>query len=156
MRLHLVFIGKTQFSEMDAGIRRYLDRLQHYVSVDVHIIKAEKISVKGLEDAVRERESERVLKLVGGRGHLVLWDQNGRELESLQLANFLKELLQNSLSDVWMVVGGPIGVSRELREGANTVLSLSRMTFPHDLARLVLVEQLYRAFTILKGEPYHK
>jgi 23S rRNA (pseudouridine1915-N3)-methyltransferase len=156
MRLHFVFIGKTQFSEMDTGIRRYLERLQHYVSVSVHIIKAEKITAKGSEEFVRDREGERVLKLVGKNGHIILWDQNGQELESVQLANFMKGLLQNSLSDVWMIIGGPIGVSDELRRNANTVLSLSRLTFPHDLARLMLVEQLYRAFTILKGEPYHK
>jgi 23S rRNA (pseudouridine1915-N3)-methyltransferase len=156
MRLHLVFIGKTQLLEMETGIRRYLERLQHYISVNVHIIKAEKITAKGLEDAVRERESERVLKLTGGRGHLVLWDQAGRDLDSVQLAHFLKELVDRGQSEVWMIIGGPVGVSQELRERANTMLSLSRMTLPHDLARLVLAEQLYRAFTILKGEPYHK
>jgi 23S rRNA (pseudouridine1915-N3)-methyltransferase len=156
MRLHLVFIGKTQFLEMEAGIRRYLERLQHYISVNVHIVKAEKITTKGLEYTVRERESERVLKLAGGRGHLVLWDQAGHDLDSVQFAHFLKELIDRGQTELWMIIGGPVGVSRELRERANTMLSLSRMTLPHDLARLVLAEQLYRAFTILKGEPYHK
>jgi 23S rRNA (pseudouridine1915-N3)-methyltransferase len=156
MRLHLVFIGKTQFPEMEAGIHRYLERLHHYISVDVHIIKAEKILAKGSEGTVRERESARVLKLTGGRGHLVLLDQGGRDMDSVKFAFFLEGLIQQGLSDIWMVVGGPIGVSQELRGKANTMLSLSRMTLPHDLARMVLVEQLYRAFTILKGEPYHK
>lgn len=156
MHLHLVFIGKTQVPEIEAGIRRYLERLQHYISVNVHIVKAEKITGKGSEDIVKERESERVVKLIGGRGHIVLWDQSGRDLDSIQLAHFLQALIERGQSDVWMVIGGPMGVSKKLREEANTVLALSRMTLPHDLARLVLVEQLYRAFTIIKGEPYHK
>jgi len=78
------------------------------------------------------------------------------ELDSVGLAGFLERLRAEGVAKVWMVTGGPLGVSPKLLETANSVLALSRMTFPHDIARLVLAEQLYRAFTILRNEPYHK
>jgi 23S rRNA (pseudouridine1915-N3)-methyltransferase len=156
MRLHLVFIGKTTFSELDAGINRYLDRLRFYVPTQTHLVKAEKITPKGTEGVVKEKEAERVLKLLEKKDCLVIWDQHGKEVDSITFAKFLDDLRNNGVSEVWMVVGGPLGVSQRLLAGADFVFSLSRMTFPHDLARLMVMEQIYRAFTILKGEPYHK
>jgi 23S rRNA (pseudouridine1915-N3)-methyltransferase len=156
MRLHLVFIGKTTFPELDTGINRYLDRLRFYVPTQIHLLKAEKISPKGNEEAVREKEAERVLKLLGKSDFLIVWDQHGKNVDSIAFAKFLDDLRNNGASEVWMVIGGPLGVSQQLMARADSVFSLSRMTFPHDLARLMVVEQLYRAFTILKGEPYHK
>lgn len=158
LHLHLIFVGKTSFAEVDSGVQRYIDRLRHYVSVDIHIVKAEKISPgnPGSEDTAKERESERILKLLGKQDHLIAWDQRGRQLDSVSFARLFERLGNEGVSDVWLVIGGPVGLSRKLIERANTVLSLSKMTFPHDLARFIVVEQLYRAFTILKGEPYHK
>ena len=156
MRLHLVFIGKTGFSELDAGINRYFDRLRFYVPTQIHLIKAEKITPKSTDEAVKEKEAERVLKLLEKQDCLVIWDQHGKDVDSVTFAKFLDDLRNNGVSEVWMVVGGPLGVSPRLLARAHFVFSLSRMTFPHDLARLMVMEQLYRAFTILKGEPYHK
>lgn len=156
MQLHLIFIGKTSFPELDAGIVRYLDRLRHYIPAEVHFIKAEKITRKSIEETVREVEGQRILRLIGNMDYLIVWDQRGQQMDSLEFARMLQKLRDEGISRVWMVVGGPVGVSPKLLEEANTVLSLSKMTFPHDLARLMVVEQLYRAFTILKGEPYHK
>lgn len=156
MNLHLVFVGKTQFPEFETGIARYLDRLRHYVSVQVHVVKPEKIGKKAGDAAVMEGESERILKLVEGQGVLAVWDRGGKALDSVGFARLLGKLRDDGVSAVWMVVGGPLGVSGNLISKADAVLSLSAMTFPHDLARVVIVEQLYRAFTILKGEPYHK
>jgi 23S rRNA (pseudouridine1915-N3)-methyltransferase len=156
MRLHLVFIGKTAFPELETGINRYLDRLRFYVPVQIHLIKADKIFPKGAGDAVREREAARILKLLEKKDCLVIWDQHGKEADSVAFAKFLGDLRTDAVSEVWMVIGGPLGVSQSLLGRANFVFSLSRMTFPHDLARLMVMEQLYRAFTILKGEPYHK
>jgi 23S rRNA (pseudouridine1915-N3)-methyltransferase len=133
-----------------------VDRLQHYCGVQVHVIKPERITAGVSEDSVRAKESERILKLTGGQGRLVVWDQGGKELDSAGLAKFLEKSIDSGVSDLWMAVGGPVGVSPVLLKSAHSVLSLSQMTFPHDLARLMLVEQLYRAYTIIKGEPYHK
>lgn len=156
MRLHLLFVGKTAFRDLEAGINRFLDRLRFYIPVQIHIVKAEKILPKGAEEPIKEREAERILKLVGEKGCLVIWDQHGKESDSVAFAEFLKDLRDSGISEVWMVIGGPLGVSQGLLARADHVLALSRMTFPHDLARLMVVEQLYRAFTILKGEAYHK
>jgi 23S rRNA (pseudouridine1915-N3)-methyltransferase len=155
MKLHLVFVGKTAFSDIESAIDRYVERLRHYCPVEMHYIKAEKITSSG-DRLVRERESERILKLAGRQGRLIVWDQSGRELDSVELSKFMEKLISAAVSDLWMAVGGPLGVSCKLLKAAHDVLSLSRMTFPHDLARLMIVEQLYRALTILKGEPYNK
>ncbi len=156
LRIHLVFVGKTGFRDLESAIGRYVERLHHYCGVEVHVVKPEKITAGISEDAVRARECERILKLTGGQGRLIVWDQGGRELDSTGLAKFLEKSVDSGASDLWMAVGGPVGVSPALLKSAHSVLSLSKMTFPHDLARLMLVEQLYRAFTIIKGEPYHK
>lgn len=156
MHLHLVFLGKTLFPEMETGIKRYLDRIRHYTPTDTHFLKAEKISQKVQEEAVKEKEGERVLRLIGTQDYLVAWDQQGRQLDSQRFAEFLGRLRNQGTSHIWMVLGGPVGLSGKVLEKADSVLSLSKMTFPHDLARLIVVEQIYRAFTILKGEPYHK
>lgn len=155
MRIHLVFVGKTAFGDLESAIDRYVKRLCHYCQVEEHYIKAEKITAAAGEPIVRERESERILKLVGG-GYLTLFDQRGRELDSPGLSRQIEKLMTSGISEIWAVVGGPVGVSPKLLGSANDMLSFSKMTFPHDLARLMLVEQLYRAFTIIKSEPYHK
>lgn len=156
MRIHLVFIGKTAFRDIDLAIGRYMERLQHYCPVEAHYIKAEKITGAAGDEVVRERESERILKLTGHGGHLIVWDQRGRELDSPGLSKLLEKLMASGTSDLWTAIGGPVGVSSRLLKSAGDVLSLSKMTFPHDLARLILVEQLYRAFTIIRGEPYNR
>jgi 23S rRNA (pseudouridine1915-N3)-methyltransferase len=156
MRIHLVFVGKTAFGDIESAIGRYLERLRHYCPVEIHYIKAEKITAAAGDRLVRERESERILKLAGRQGHLIVWDQRGRDLDSHGLSKLMEKLIASAISDLWMAVGGPVGLSSQLLKGAHDVLSLSKMTLPHDLARLVLVEQLYRALTIIKGEPYNR
>jgi 23S rRNA (pseudouridine1915-N3)-methyltransferase len=156
MRINLVFVGKTAFGDIESAIDRYVERLRHYCPVEIHYIKAEKIAAAAGDNLVRERESERILKLAGRRGHVIVLDRAGREIDSKGLAKLIEKLMASSIPDIWMAVGGPIGVSPQLLKTAHDVLSLSKMTFPHDLARLILVEQLYRAFTIIRGEPYNK
>ena len=156
MRLHLVFVGKTGLEELDVAIHRYVKRLQHYVPIEIHLIREEKISKSVPERLVQERESDRILDVVRDRGVLLVWDRLGRELNSEDLAAILQGLQNQGVGHVWVIVGGALGVSERLLTRANQVLALSRLTFPHDIARLLVVEQLYRAFTITRGEPYHK
>src|SRR5208337_2603166 len=155
MRIHLIFVGKTAFRDIESAIGRYMERLQHYCPVEAHYIKAEKIAGAVGDQIVRERESERILKLAGNGGHLIVWDQRGRELDSTGLSKLMEKQMSSGTSDLWMAVGGPVGVSPQLLKSARDVLCFSKMTLPHDLARLILVEQLYRAFTIIRGEPYN-
>lgn len=156
MHLHLVFIGKTSFPEIDTAIARYLERLRHYVPMEVHVVRQEKIGPKTPESTVRDREGEKVLRLLGEGGCLAVWDQHGRQMDSVEFSRFLERLRNEGTEHLWMVIGGPLGISESLSRRARFVLSLSKMTLPHDMARLVVTEQLYRAFSILKGEPYHK
>jgi 23S rRNA (pseudouridine1915-N3)-methyltransferase len=156
VRLHLVFVGKTGLEELDVAIHRYVKRLQHYVPIEIHLIREEKISKSVPERLVQERESDRILDVVRDRGVLMVWDRLGRELNSEDLAAILQGLQNQGVGHVWVIVGGALGVSEKLLTRANQVLALSRLTFPHDIARLLVVEQLYRAFTITRGEPYHK
>lgn len=156
MRLHLVFIGKTAFADLETGINRYLDRLRHYIPTQLHILKAERIPPRGEQEAIKDREAEPLLRLVAKRDCLVIWDRGGKAIDSIAFAGFLDDRRNSGISEMWMVIGGPLGVSQKLLTRADFIFSLSRMTFPHDLARLMVMEQLYRAFTILKGEAYHK
>jgi len=156
MDIHLVVVGKTAFPEIDVAIKRYLDRLAHYAPTHMHVVRAEKIGKNVAEEKVRQIESERIQKLVSSGGRLVLWDRHGKPLSSKAFAEFLQRLRDDGTSTLWMVIGGPLGLSSPFLKQADTVLSLSEMTFPHDIARLLVVEQIYRGFTILEGTPYHK
>jgi 23S rRNA (pseudouridine1915-N3)-methyltransferase len=156
IHLHLVHVGKTAFSELDQGVQRYLDRLRHYAAIEIHLVKAEKVTEKGNDDRVKEREGERILKLMGKQDMLIALDRRGKQMCSEEWAAYLDGLARAGTTHVWMVIGGPVGLSVKVLERADSILALSRMTFPHDLTRLILAEQLYRAYTILKGEPYHR
>lgn len=156
MELHLVVIGKTAFPEIEVGVKRYLDRLIRYVQIRIHIVRGEKIDKNVSQDRIRQVESERIQKLVDPAGHLVAWDQRGKQLSSNAFAEFLQRVRVAGTSSLWMVIGGPLGLSLPLLNQADTILSLSAMTFPHDIARLLVVEQIYRGFTILERLPYHK
>jgi 23S rRNA (pseudouridine1915-N3)-methyltransferase len=153
--MHLVFVGKTAFGDIESAIGRYVDRLQHYCQVEVLYVRAEKITGAVAERQVRERESERIRKLARRQGYMIVCDQGGNEFDSKGLSTVVEKLIASGISDIWVTVGGPVGVSQELLNSARLVLSLSKMTLPHDLARLMLVEQLY-PFTIIKGEPYNR
>lgn len=156
IRLNLVFVGKTAFPEMEQAFQRYLDRLRHYVPVAVHMVKADKVADKRGDQGVRHREGERILKRVGVQDVLIALDRQGTQLDSEGLAAFLEDLNRRGKTEIWMAIGGPVGLSQQVLDRADRTLALSKMTLPHDLARLILVEQLYRAFTILRGEPYHR
>jgi len=156
MRIHLLFVGKTGFRDLESAVDRYLERVRRYCPVEIHYIKAEKLTVAAGDQLVRDRESERILKKAGSQGYLIVWDRKGRQIDSAGLAGLIEKVIDSAVSDLWMAVGGPVGVSRLLLDSARDVLSLSKMTFPHDLARLMIAEQLYRAFTIIRGEPYNR
>ncbi len=156
MKLHLLFVGKTSFPELEQAIERYLSRIRHYIPAEVHVVKPEKITAKAVPQKVMDKEGERILKTCDLRDTLVAWDAGGRSMSSEKFAEFWDRLFKQGRSGVWMIVGGPLGLSPRVLSRAQWTLSLSSMTFPHDLARLMLVEQTYRALTILRGEPYHK
>lgn len=154
MKITLLLNGKTTIDYLSRGIEDYLTRLKHYVQLEVVVIPEVK-SVKGLTTATQmEREADQMLKRITPADHVVLLDEHGREPRSLELAAWL-EKRQASSQRIVFIVGGPYGFSPRIKQRANELMSLSRLTFSHQMIRLLFVEQLYRAYTIIKGEPYH-
>ena len=127
IRLHLVFVGKTAFPEVEQAVQRYLDRLRHYISVELHLVRPEKVGDRGQDERVRDREGERILKLVGARDVLVALDRQGSQLDSEGLASCIHEIGRQGKSDIWLAIGGPVGLSRQVLERADRILALSRI-----------------------------
>jgi 23S rRNA (pseudouridine1915-N3)-methyltransferase len=155
MKLELLFLGKTKDSFLSEGIAQYFSRLAHYVSVSVKTLK-----VKGKaqrNDAItREEEGKLLLGHVPAGAFKVVLDSRGRQFSSEEMAGLLEQWEQQGLKQISFLIGGALGLSSEVVQEADLLISLSRMTFTHDMARLFLLEQLYRAFTIKAGEKYHK
>lgn len=145
MKLRVASVGKDRSGLFQPLVQEYADRLRHYVKVELLELPA----------SDKEQEAEVLLARRGAKESLWALDERGELLSSEELARAL-EKAQREAKDLLLIIGGDEGLSPKVREKADRVLSLSRMTFPHRLARLMLMEQLYRAFTILRGEPYHK
>jgi 23S rRNA (pseudouridine1915-N3)-methyltransferase len=156
VKLHLIFVGKTREGYLREGIEDYLARLRRYVPVKVTIVRAEPLLEKSEGDEAIWRESERVAARADSGGHLVVLDRLGTEMTSEELARWWFHLERTGSRTLCFAVGGVLGFSEKLRHQAGTLLSLSRMTLTHEMSRLVLLEQLYRARTILRGEKYHR
>ena len=154
MRLHFVWIGKTKEQHCAALVADYLKRLTRFVPCDVSELKEP--SGSGDDRRVVPREGEKILTAVGRDDYVVLLDEQGRQFSSPALAEFMGARQQASVKRLAFIIGGFAGVSAEVKQRANLLWSLSSLTLPHDLARVVLTEQLYRAYTLLAGLPYHK
>lgn len=155
MKLELLFLGKTRESYLAAGIKDYHKRLSHYTRVELITIKEERLGKGVSEKVLVDKQSRRLLQHVQG-ACLVCLDGSGRQLDSLELSARMHAWEMQGLKKISFVLGGPLGLSAEILKNADFVLSLSKMTFTHEMARLILLEQLYRASTIRAGEKYHK
>jgi 23S rRNA (pseudouridine1915-N3)-methyltransferase len=154
MRITLIQLGKTRFAYLQEGISDYHKRIQHYINFDEITIPDLKNS-KNLSSAeVKKKEGEQILKLIEKSAFLVLLDERGKQSNSEEFAEFVQKNM-NSGRDIVMLIGGAYGFSEEVYARANDKISLSKMTFSHQLVRLIFAEQLYRAMTIIRGEPYH-
>lgn len=153
MKIILVCVGKTNENHIIEGINIYLKRIQRNYGFNIQIISDAR---KGLSrEQQKIEEGQNILKKVSSDDFLVLLDENGNELNSVEFASFLEKHMVQSTKNMIFVVGGPYGFSDEVYQRANYKLSLSQMTFSHQIIRLIFTEQLYRAFTIIRGEPYH-
>ncbi len=146
MKFRFVWIGKTKDKNWRALQEEYLQRLSHFVKFEITEIK----------DGNKETESKRILEKVNQSNFVCLLDVKGRSISSHDLAEKIENWQNRGLKEVAFVIGGAEGVSSEVVESADFSLSLSLLTFTHDMARVVLLEQLYRAYTIIKGFPYQK
>ena len=155
MRFEFLFLGKTKEPYLAAGIADYAKRLARYISTDIKILKEKKIRKGESEVVLVEKESEILLQ--NGQGsYLVCLDRSGRHMDSLQLAAQVKGWEMQGRKKITFIIGGPLGLSSRILTEADLVLSLSAMTYTHEMTRLLLLEQLYRACTINAGEKYHK
>jgi len=155
MKITFLTVGKTEDAYLREGIEKYVKRLKHYTRLNIIEI-AELKNTKALTPQQQmTREAELILKKILPLDHVIMLDEKGMELSSMQFAAYFEKKALGSVSNLVFVVGGPYGFDPSVHERANEKLSLSRMTFSHQMIRLFFVEQLYRAFTIIKGEPYH-
>jgi len=155
MKICLLVIGKTDESYLQKGIEIYLKRIPHYVSFEFKTIPDLKNSKNLSEDQQKEKEGELILQQINTSDELLLLDERGQENSSVEFARFLERKMISGIKRIVFVIGGPYGFSANVYARANGKLCLSRMTFSHQMVRMIFLEQLYRAMTILKGEPYH-
>ena len=155
MKITLLSIGKTEDAYIKTGIDKYLSRLKHYIKFEIVELPELKNTKALSQEQQKVKEAELIFKNTTTTDHIILLDERGAELTSVQFSDLLNKRMIASVQNLVFVIGGPYGFDESVYKRANSQLSLSRMTFSHQMVRLFFVEQVYRAFTILKGEPYH-
>lgn len=159
MKLRLIAAGKIKERFLRDAAAEYVKRLSSFCTLEIAEVPDEKTpehAPEAIERKIKEIEGKRLLAKVPGKSFLIVLAIEGRELSSEELAGKLSELMLRGQSDISILIGGSLGVSEEVLQRADFLLSFSRMTFPHQLMRLIALEQLYRSFKINAGEPYHK
>ncbi|WP_373523303.1 23S rRNA (pseudouridine(1915)-N(3))-methyltransferase RlmH [Aquiflexum sp.] len=155
MQIRLIAVGKTDHSAIQTLLDEYIKRLGFYIKFEMEIIPDIKNAKNLSEAAQKEKEGELILKKVQTSDELVLLDEQGKQYSSVDFSDYLQKKMNAGLKQLIFVIGGPYGFSESVYQRANGKISLSKMTFSHQMVRVFFVEQLYRAFTILKNEPYH-
>lgn len=155
MTIKLLAIGKTDNKQLLALIEDYTKRLGFYIKFSMEIIPDIKNSKSLTETQQKQKEGELILGKLNTTDVLILLDEHGKQLDSIAFSNYLQKHMNSGIKQLVFVIGGPYGFSKEIYAKAQGKLSLSKMTFSHQMVRLFFIEQLYRGFTILKNEPYH-
>ncbi|MDR1632138.1 MAG: 23S rRNA (pseudouridine(1915)-N(3))-methyltransferase RlmH [Dysgonamonadaceae bacterium] len=155
MKIHLIVVGKTFQDFVLKGMDEYSARLKHYLPFETEVIPCIKNTKSLSFDQLKEKEGELILQSLQTGDFVVLSDERGATFTSLEFAKYIEKKMQTVPKRLVFVIGGPYGFSQNVYEAAHEKIALSKMTFSHQLVRLVFVEQLYRAMTILNNEPYH-
>jgi 23S rRNA (pseudouridine1915-N3)-methyltransferase len=155
MKIKLLAIGKTDDKNLQLLIQKYESRLKHYVKFELEIIPDIKNAKNLSETEQKEKEGELILGKVTPTDQLVLLDDKGESYHSLGFSKFMQKQMNSGVKQLVLVIGGPYGFSEAVYQKSQGKLSFSKMTFSHQMIRLFAVEQIYRAFTILRNEPYH-
>ncbi|MFW5981864.1 MAG: 23S rRNA (pseudouridine(1915)-N(3))-methyltransferase RlmH [Halanaerobiaceae bacterium] len=158
MEVNIIAVGKIKTGYIDEGIAEFLKRLQPYTRVNIIEINDEKIAAnpsKAEQEIVKTKEGERILASLPQRTYVIALDVKGKPMTSTGLAKSIKNLQIQGKSSITFIIGGALGLGKEVLNKADFRLSMSHMTFTHQMARLILLEQVYRAFKIIHGEPYH-
>ncbi|NMB95653.1 MAG: 23S rRNA (pseudouridine(1915)-N(3))-methyltransferase RlmH [Clostridiaceae bacterium] len=159
MKITIIAVGKIKESYLKEGIKEYIKRLGRFCKIDIIEVpeqQAPESLSPAQEEQVKETEGENILKKIKQGSAVIAMDVNGISLDSVELAYKINNYAISGNSHVTFIIGGSLGLHKRVLEAANMRLSLSRMTFPHQLTRLILLEQIYRAFKIINGETYHK
>ncbi|MCI6577119.1 MAG: 23S rRNA (pseudouridine(1915)-N(3))-methyltransferase RlmH [Bacteroidales bacterium] len=155
MKIELAVIGKTSIGYLKQGIDEYIKRLKHYVPFEIKYIDDIKNTKNISEDQQKRTEGTKILSLLDKSDYVVLLDEHGKEYTSMQYSSYIQKRMLSGAKKVVFVIGGPYGFSQEVYDRANDKISFSKMTFNHEMIRLIFTEQLYRAYTIINHEPYH-
>lgn len=156
MKFVIAVVGRMKDRYLETGVEDYLKRIRRYCPVDLVRIKEERKSKAQYEAQAIAKEGEKILQLVKPGDKLIAMSEEGRQFDSIQWANQMDNWFQNTPGRIILAIGSGPGLSPDVKQQADTLLSLSPLTFPHQLAYLLLLEQLYRGFSILNGEPYHR
>lgn len=154
MKTKLIVVGKTNDKNIIQGISDYVGRISHYMPFDIVVIPELKNTKSLSSDVQKEMEGDLILKQLQPSDFVVLLDEHGKEYRSIEFAAWIEKRRQAS-QNLTFIIGGPYGFAKKVYDRADSKLSLSKMTFSHQMIRLLFVEQIYRACTIIKGEPYH-
>jgi len=155
MTIRLIAIGKTDNKELTLLIDTYIKRLSFYIKFSLEIIPDIKNSKNLSEGQQKQKEGELILNKLNPTDVLILLDENGKQFDSIGFSSYLQKHMNSGIKQLVFIIGGPYGFSEDVYKKANGKISLSKMTFSHQMIRLFFIEQLYRGFTILKNEPYH-
>jgi 23S rRNA (pseudouridine1915-N3)-methyltransferase len=155
MKITLLMVGKTSEAYLTEGINQYVKRIQRYVKFELKIIKDIKASKYLPVKNRKSQEGQAILNLLGKDDYLVLLDERGKEISSVKFAKYIDNKMITNTSSLVFLIGGAYGFSEAVYNRAKERISLSKMTYSHQLIRLIFAEQLYRAFSIINGEPYH-
>ena len=155
MKVALVLVGKTVNKHFVELIDEYAGRVKHYIGFDIITIPELKNTKSLSVDQQKQQEGDLILKQLQAGDHVVLLDEHGKEFRSVEFSSYMEQKMQTVNKRLVFVIGGPYGFSPDVYGQANEKISLSKMTFSHQMVRLIFVEQLYRAMTIMRGEPYH-
>jgi 23S rRNA (pseudouridine1915-N3)-methyltransferase len=155
MKITLLTVGKTDKDWVKQGIDIYASRMKHYFPFSIVEIPELKNASSLSQEQIKTKEGELILKNIKPGDDVILLDERGREFSSMEFAKVLQDKISYTGKDIVFVIGGAYGFAEVVKQRSNSKISLSRMTFSHQMVRAIFVEQLYRAFTIMKGEPYH-
>ena len=155
MKITFLLTGKTKKGFIDDGIKIYAERIKHYVPFSIVEIPDAKLPSKAGETVIKEKEGGLIIKALSPSDAVILLDERGKLMSSVEFSDFIKEKSVGSVKNLFFVAGGAYGFSKRIYDRANGMISLSKMTFSHQIVRIIFLEQLYRAFTIIRNEPYH-
>ena len=155
MKICLLVIGKTDAAYIRAGIEEYEKRMGKYVNYEMKVLSDVKNSKHMSEEVQKEKEGEALLEQLQTGDFVVLLDEKGKQLNSVEFSTYVAQKMQLGIKRMVFIIGGPYGFTGKVYERGNDKISLSKMTFSHQMVRMIFIEQLYRAMTIWKGEPYH-